>query len=110
MKFWLRLAIVTAILLAAGCVRPPQGQIYSGTYYYMFKFSSFKPDGISENWCLSGNMDKAKASENGKPMPWGLTRVVIRGQLSPPGHYKCVYAFKRVLTVYKVVDVKILKK
>jgi len=106
MKFFVRLALIAAALLISGCVRPRADQIYRGTYFYNFESSSFTPEGTNESWCLSGDMTSAELPPKGQSGPWGTAYVVVRGNLSPPGHYCNMGASKYVLTVHDVVEVK----
>jgi hypothetical protein len=106
MKFLVRLSAITAVLLLSSCVRPVASQIYRGTYFYNFESSSFTPEGTNEHWCLSGDMQKAELPAKGKNGPWGTAYVVVRGQLSPPGHYCNLHASKYVLTVSELLEVK----
>lgn len=108
MKFPLSLAAVAAIFLLGGCATANQShpsKVFSGTYFYNFESSSFTPDGTDETWCLSGNMQQAELPANGASGPWGTAHVVVRGTLSPPGHYCNLGASKYVLTVSQVLKV-----
>ena len=108
MKYPFLLMTMTALALASGCAtaRPPgSSKVYSGTYFYNFESSSFTPDGSSQTWCLSGNMAKAELPAAGPSGPWGTAHVVVRGTLSPPGHYCNLGASRYVLTVEQVLKV-----
>ena len=100
MKFPLSLTAVSAILLLGGCATANQSHpsnVFSGTYFYNFESSSFTPDGTDETWCLSGDMQQAKLPDKGASGAWGTAHIVVRGTLSPPGHYCNLGASKYVL-------------
>lgn len=108
MKPLLPIIGTAAALLCGGCAtttRPALSKVYSGTYFYNFESSSFTPDGSDETWCLSGNMEQAELPAKGASGPSGTARVVVRGKLSPPGHYCNLGASKYVLTVSQVIKV-----
>jgi hypothetical protein len=108
MKLLLSLMGAVAVLLCGGCAtsrQPDPGEVYSGTYFYNFESSSFTPDGTDEAWCLSGNMEQAELPAKGASGPWGTAHVVVRGTLSPPGHYCNMGASKFVLKVSQVLKV-----
>jgi hypothetical protein len=108
MKFLLSLAAGSVILLMGGCAtakQPHPSKVFSGTYFYNFESSSFTPDGTDDTWCLSGNMQQAELPAKGASGPWGTAHVVVRGTLSPPGHYCNLGASKYVLTVSQVLNV-----
>lgn len=107
MKLPLLIIGITAALLCGGCAttQPDPGKVYSGTYFYNFESSSFTPDGADETWCLSGNMEQAELPAKSTSSPWGTAHVVVRGTLSPPGHYCNLGASKYVLTVNQVLKV-----
>jgi hypothetical protein len=108
MKPLLSIIGTAAILLCGGCATTTgsaSSKVYSGTYFYNFESSSFTPDGIGETWCLNGNMEQAELPAKGASGPWGTARVVVRGTLSPPGHYCNLGASKYVLTVSQVLRV-----
>lgn len=79
--------------------------MYSGTYFHNFESSSFTPDGTDETWCLSGNMEQGELPARGASDPRGTAHVVVRGTLSPPGHYCNLGASKYVITVNQVLRV-----
>ena len=99
-------AIITIAigLCLGGCASAP-GRVYSGKYFYNFESSSFTPDGTRENWCLNGDMEQAELPAKGQSGPWGTAHVVVRGQLSPPGHYCNLGASKYMLKVFKIIKV-----
>lgn len=107
MKLLPSLIGTAAFLLCSGCTtrRPDPDKLYSGTYFYNFESSSFTPDGTNEAWCLSGNMEQAELPAKGASGPWGTAHVVVRGTLSPPGHYCNMGASKFVLKVNQVLKV-----
>ena len=104
MKNVVATAGIVLCLFASGCASAP-GKVYSGTYFYNFESSSFTPDGTDEYWCLNGNMEQAELPGKGPSGPWGTAHVVVRGQLSPPGHYCNLGASKYMLKVYKILKV-----
>jgi hypothetical protein len=104
MKDILAIVSITMSLFVGGCASAP-GKVYSGKYFYNFESSSFTPDGTNEYWCLNGNMEQAELPAKGVSGPWGTAHVVVRGQLSPPGHYCNLGASKYMLKVYKVIKV-----
>lgn len=99
-------ALVISALLMCGFGQPQQGKVYSGSYFYNFESSAFTPDGTHENWCLSGDMSKAELPGKDGGSLSGTAHVVVRGVLSPPGHYCNLSASKYVLKVYEVLDAK----
>ena len=108
MKLFLPIAVATAALLCGGCTtatHSAQGKVYSGIYFYNFETSSFTPDGSQERWCLSGEMEQAMLPAESANGPEGTAHVVVRGVLSPPGHYCNLGASKYVLTVDQVLEV-----
>jgi len=104
MKYVLAFLTIVVALCVSGCATAP-GRVYSGTYFYNFESSSFTPDGTEEHWCLNGNMEQAELPGKGASGPWGTAHVVVRGQLSPPGHYCNLGASKYMLKVYKLIKV-----
>ena len=108
MKRFLSIIGTAAVFLCGGCATtagPALSKAYSGTYFYNFESSSFTPDGADETWCLSGKMEQAELPAKGASGPWGTAHVVVRGTLSPPGHYCNLGASKYVLTVSQVLKV-----
>jgi hypothetical protein len=104
MKYVLEFFTIAVALCVSGCATAP-GKVYSGTYFYNFESSSFTPDGTDEQWCLNGSMEQAELPGKGASGPWGTAHVVVRGQLSPPGHYCNLGASKYMLKVYKLIKV-----
>jgi len=108
MKLALLPNAIGALLLLGGCTvaKPAQpDKVYSGTYFYNFESSSFTPDGTSEAWCLRGNVEQAELLANGASAPSGRAHVVVRGVLSPPGHYCNLGASTHILTVSQILEV-----
>jgi uncharacterized protein YceK len=104
MEYLLAITTFTIALCLGGCASEP-GKVYSGKYFYNFESSSFMPDGTQENWCLDGNMKQAELPAKSQSGPWGTSHVVVRGQLSPPGHYCNLGGSKYILKVFKVIEV-----
>jgi len=104
MKYLLAINIITMALCLGGCASEP-GKVYSGKYFYNFESSSFTSDGTQENWCLNGNMEQAELPAKSQSGPRGTAHVVVRGRLSPSGHYCNLGGSKYILKVYKVIEV-----
>jgi hypothetical protein len=104
MKYLLAIITISMGLGLSGCASEP-GKVYSGKYFYNFESSSFTPDGTQESWCLNGNMEQAELPAKSQSGPWGTSHIVVRGQLSPPGHYCNLGGSKYMLKVYKVIEV-----
>jgi hypothetical protein len=98
--------LLSASLLFAGCATQSPSQIYRGRYFYNFESSSFTPTGSEEAWCVnSAEMAKAQLPSAQS----GTADVVVRGRLSPKGHYCNLGASKHVLKVFKVLSVANLR-
>ena len=50
-------------------------------------------------------MKQAELPAKGASGPWGTAHVVVRGKLSPPGHYCNLGASKYVLTINEVLKI-----
>jgi len=78
--------------------------VFSGRYTIGFETSEFIPCGKEVRWWLTGNLSAINAmlspSSGG-----GMQTVFIRvtGRLSPPGRYGHLGAYKRELTVDRVL-------
>lgn len=107
MKYFALLVAVALSLPVSGRA-VSAGKIYSGTFSYNFESSTFKPDGRSDIWCIDGNMREAvlPVVVANYPDAHGTAHVVVRGQLSPPGHYCNMGALTYVLRVTEVINVK----
>ena len=109
-----KIGIIAALLLLTGCATQLPGKIYRGTYFYHFEASNFTPEGSEETWCVrSTQMEKARLPEEKAPSPfggpWGSADVVVRGELSPPGAYCSLSAYRYILNVYEILEVRNMK-
>jgi hypothetical protein len=96
------------LVLTTGCsvIKPAKSDlVYSGTYFYNFESSSFTPDGTNKTWCLSGDMRAAEPPDRNPQKTSGTAHVIVQGKLSLPGHYCNLGAYRRVLTVERVLKV-----
>jgi hypothetical protein len=76
---------------------------YRGEYFHNFETSAFTPDGSSDAWCVNA-VEMKKAQVPGSK--FGKAKVVIRGTLSPEGKYCNMGAYKHILKVHTVLEVK----
>ena len=88
--------------------------VFAGYYLAGFEKSDFKPVGSRERWWLSGNTDKVRSlfvapSSTEQPQVTGPIYIVVRGGLSPEGHYGHLGSYKRELSVQEVLEFRILK-
>ena len=106
--------ITIALLFLSGCATRLPGHVYEGKYFYHFEASTFTEKGSTEGWCVNSNeMVRARLSENEAPSPfggaWGSADVVVRGELSPRGHYCSLGASPHLLKVYEILEIKNMK-
>ena len=77
---------------------------YSGRYTTSFEVSCFEPDGSDETWWASGALpDIANEFER------CAFHLVVRGRLSPKGHYGHLGMCERELIVEEVLSSKRLE-
>ena len=98
-------AALLAIALAPSA--SAQDVIYRGEYFHNFETSAFTPDGSSEAWCVNAIELKNAQLPGSKS---GRAQVVIRGTLSPKGKYCNMGAYKHILKVHAVLEVKNLSQ
>src|SRR5690348_11371594 len=100
MKYFAWLAVIALSLPVSSRAASADG-IYRGTFSYNFESSTFRPDGSGETWCIEGNMREAilPGVVANYPDAHGTAYVVIRGQLSHPGHYCNMGALRYMLRV-----------
>jgi hypothetical protein len=92
--------------LLACAAATKRGTIYKGRYFQNFETSAFSPSGKSDTWCVNA-AEMAKATVSGSPS--STADVVVRGELSPQGHYCNLGASKHILKVYEVIEVSNLR-
>lgn len=81
------------------------GAVYSGEYFYNFENAYLMPKGSSKCWAIKGDMRAAELPGKNGAQPWGTAQVVIRGTLSPKGHYGNLGACTHLLTVVEIVSI-----
>jgi hypothetical protein len=101
----------------ASCERAtpwPGTGVFTGYYLAGFEKSDFKPAGSRERWWLGGNTDKVRTlfvapSSTERPQATGPIYIIVRGELSPEGHYGHLGRYKRELSVQEVLEFRLLK-
>ena len=97
-------AMLTLIATAATGAEAT-GSLYSGEYFYNFENAYLTPKGTSECWAIKGDMRSAELpGKNGAP-PWGTAEVVVRGTLSPKGHFGNLGACTHLITVVEIISI-----
>jgi hypothetical protein len=81
------------------------GEIYSGEYFYNFENAYLTPKGSMECWAIKGDMRAAELPGKNGAQPWGTATVVVRGTLSPKGHYGNLGACKHLITVVEIISI-----
>ena len=103
LAIWMSFAC--ALLSACATTRRSEN-VYKGEYFHNFETSAFTPAGSKDSWCVNaGEMVKAQVPGSHS----GTAYVVVRGELSPAGHYCNLGAYKHILKVYEVVEVSNLR-
>ena len=105
------LAILLAFPPAVGSAGPGP-QTYQGEYFYNFETAAFTPVGSKEAWCVNSAKLKAAmlpgAESSGGSQ--GTAFVVVRGVLSKKGHYCNLGAYKHILDVVEVLEIRDLHR
>ena len=79
--------------------------VYEGQYFYNFENAIITPKGGNECWAIKGDLSAAELpGKNGAP-PWGTADVVVRGVLSPKGHYGNLGACTHQIAVLEVLKI-----
>jgi hypothetical protein len=80
---------------------------YSGSYLAGCELSDFTPNGHTETWWLSGNLEAIhRRIEGHHPEPRNPVFITVEGQLSSPGRYGHLGRFPRELRVIRVISVR----
>ena len=93
---WLLTLAFAPVVAMAEDVAP---KVYSGQYFYNFENANFTLDGAKECWVVSGGLKEAETAA------WGTAHVVVRGVLSPAGHYGNLGACTHMLKVVEIVEI-----
>src|SRR5258708_3312315 len=107
-----RLTLILTIVLAvfgSSCANISAllhtSRVYHGNFDFHRFGIEFIPDGTDDEWCLTGDIDGLP----GRPT-WPqfsgqnvMRHIVVRGQLSLPGHYGHLRACTRELRVTEVI-------
>ena len=82
-------------------------RVFSGRYTVGFETSQFVPCGKDEKWWVTGDLSAINAKM--KTSPGGEMQtffVRVMGSVTPPGRYGHLGAYKRKLTVARVIRVR----
>jgi hypothetical protein len=93
-------------LLSGACERTapwPQSGTFVGFYLHGFEISDFKPAGTRERWWIKWGAEVTRPAPCGPSNP---CYAVMRGQLSDPGSYGHLSAYRRELTVTEVLEAR----
>ena len=90
------------VMLLAACA--PRSAVYEGEYFYNFENKYITPKGSTECWAVQGDMSKAELPATHKTGPWGFTSVVVRGSVSPEGHFGNMGFCKHQITVTELLE------
>jgi hypothetical protein len=103
-------ACFATLSLLTGCASRLDAEVFHGRYFYHFEASTFTPKDGGHSWCVDADqMASARLPEEEAPSPfggsWGWADVVVRGELSEPGAYCNMGAYRHRLNVLEVVKV-----
>ncbi|MBL9098018.1 MAG: hypothetical protein JNK07_13895 [Alphaproteobacteria bacterium] len=104
------IATPLALAAAAAATRAvAQSATYTGTYVDGFEVQSFIAEGSKEAWWLEGSTDvmtalRAPRPAERKSFSAYRIRATVEGTLSEPGAYGHLGAYKRKLTVTRVIS------
>ena len=101
-RVWLLTLALAPVVTTAQDVAP---KVYSGQYFYNFENANFTLDGAKECWVISGGLKEAEIPTPKGSASSGTAHVVVRGVLSPVGHYGNLGACTHVLKVVEVVEI-----
>jgi hypothetical protein len=99
------LAAGLALVVTRGICNEPAAAVYAGQYFYNFENAYFTLKGGTECWAVKGDLSAAELPGKGGAGPWGTADVVIRGVLSPKGHYGNLGACTHKITLLKVLSI-----
>jgi hypothetical protein len=108
-------AMAAALLLVlAACTTQFGTQRYTGLYADAFEMQAFTADGQGEPWWVNFEPAARKAIDAVKgpnAPPFGFRiRAEVEGTLSAEGHYGHLGAYKRQLTITRVISAKLETK
>jgi hypothetical protein len=101
-RVWLLTLALAPAVTTAQDVAP---KVYSGQYFYNFENANFTLDGAKECWVVSGGLKEAEIAAPNGSATWGTAHVVVRGVLSPAGHYGNLGACTHVLKVVEIMEI-----
>ena len=111
----MRRAILFGLLAFAftGCASAPAGPgRFTGVWQWGFETSSFTTTlGEGPYWLFAeGDMHQALTAplREAGGSPWGRVAIVVEGDLSPPGHYGQLGAYRRQLRVTRGIEARLM--
>jgi hypothetical protein len=102
------LAVLSALFTVTSAGVPDKApQLYRGEYFYNFESAAFTPEGATEAWCVdSAKLRGAElSSTDSRGRSSGTAHIVVRGVLSPKGHYCSLGGYKHFLNITEVVEI-----
>jgi len=98
-------AAMLALIVSRAVGSEAASAVFSGQYFYNFENALFTPKGSKVCWAIKGDLSAAELPGKGGAAPWGTADVVIRGVLSPKGHYGNLGACAHQVTVLKILSI-----
>lgn len=111
-----RTVLVTLGLGLVGCatVGPSAVSRFAGVWDWRFETSSFAPEPASDGpWWLFADGDaweqlSAPITRSGGG-PWGRAHLLVEGELSAPGAFGHLSAYRRELRVTQVIEARVIE-
>lgn len=96
----------------AACASAPAGpRRFSGSWAFHFETSAFRTDAGEGPYWLAGDGDvwpQLTAPFTQAGSPWGELYIVVEGELSAPGQYGHLGAYKHELRVTRVIESRLV--